>query len=149
MAKKYSQGIYTVKYPAKYIGPNVNKVTFRSSWESTMCQFLDSGNPSILGWSSESISIPYMHPFLRKIKMYIPDFFVVWLDSKNKQQAAIFEIKPSKENPWANPGAKCPPKLQAIRIVNDAKWRAALVYCAQRKIQFRIITEKDLFAFKK
>ena len=30
-------------------------------------------------------------------------------------------------------------------VINEAKWKAAEAFCAERKMQFRVITEKELF----
>jgi hypothetical protein len=152
MASRYSQGVFTPKNPDKYCGPNLNRITYRSGWEHSVMRHFDS-HPNVLRWSSECISIPYRHPLLTstsgkfKIRMYIPDFFVIWADKNGKQSAAIWEIKPLKENPWINQGGKFDKRTQLVRAINYAKWTAAIQYCAKRRWQFQVITEVELFAF--
>jgi hypothetical protein len=104
-SSKYNQGIFTPKNPQKYVGKNKDTVVYRSGWEKKTMEMFDA-HPYILQWSSESISIPYTHPLLRRngrpvIRMYIPDFLVVWADKNGKKSAELWEIKPMKENPWS------------------------------------------------
>jgi len=147
--KKYTQGIFTPKHPERYCGPNINNIKYRSGWEHSVLSFLDqTGRTSILHWSSESISIPYVHPLLRRVKMYVPDFFVIYVDRNSKKHAEIWEIKPSKENPFVSKlggQSKVAYKLKLINAINYAKFTAAIQYCAKRGWFFRIITEKELF----
>jgi hypothetical protein len=148
---KYSQGIFTPKNPKKYCGPNLGKIEYRSSWEHTVMMWFDK-HPYILRWSSECIPIQYQHPFLRTkagrpmMKTYLPDFFVVYMDRNQKQHAEIWEVKPLKENPWINQGGKFDTRTQGIRAVNYAKWIGALKYCAKNRLQFKVLTEQDIFA---
>ena len=149
MAKtKYSQGLFVPQNPAKYCGPNLKNIRFRSGWESAVMRHFDS-HPYVISWSSECISIPYLHPLLNKKKMYIPDFFVVWIDKKGKQFAEIWEIKPNKENPFSNKKGNISYQTRLIQAINYAKWAAAVAYCAKRGIKFRVVTEVELFAYTK
>jgi len=90
---KWAQGFYTPKNPQKYIGKH--RPRYRSSWELAMMVFLDN-NDNILHWASESMKIPYRHPFTGKPTNYIPDFFVVYKNKHGKTLAEIVEIKPKK-----------------------------------------------------
>ena len=71
---KFAQGRYNMKNPDKYIGGKTP--LYRSSWEFAFMGFCDE-SPSIQKWASESIRIPYRHPFTGKFTIYVPDFFVV------------------------------------------------------------------------
>ena len=91
---KYAQGKFQLLHPEKYVG---NKSpTYRSSWEFSVMTMCDN-NPSILQWASEAIHINYKNPFTGKNTIYVPDFFMVYIDAKGKQHAEVIEVKPLKE----------------------------------------------------
>ena len=136
---KYAQGLFTPKFPEKYIGKKAPK--YRSSWEMALMTFFDN-NKNILKWASESISIPYRHPYTSKITNYIPDFFVVYVNNMNKQYAEVIEVKPRSQTIMSE--AKSKGDQQQV-VINTAKWQACREYCAQHGFTFRIITEHDLF----
>jgi len=136
----YAQGIYTVKNPEKYIGKS--KPKYRSGWEFTFMQFCDNNN-SVLKWASEAISIPYRSPLNGKMKNYIPDFFVVYQNKHGQQIAEVVEIKPKKQSLIESKVASA--RDRAVVAVNHAKWAAAMAYCKQANLKFRVITEDDLF----
>lgn len=101
-------------------------------------------HPSILGWSSESISIPYQNPLTGKWSMYIPDFLVIYMDKSGKKHCEMIEIKPLKETPGYSE-KRVNTKTQLVQVINQAKWMAAQVYCKKRGWSFRVMTERDLF----
>lgn len=104
-------------------------------------QFCDN-NPSILYWASEAISVPYMNPATGKKSMYVPDFFVVYVNKYGQQHTEIVEIKPMKQSVIEgkqNAGARL------VVAVNHAKWASAMSFCKQNGYTFRVVTEKDLF----
>ena len=136
----WAQGIYVPKNPEKYIGKN--KPKYRSGWEFTFMQFCDN-NKNVLKWASEAISIPYRSPLNGKIKNYIPDFFVVYQNKNGQQIAEVVEIKPKKQSLIESKVASA--KDRAVVAVNHAKWAAAMAYCKQANLTFRVITEDDLF----
>ena len=148
------KGIFVPKNPKKYLGSNRDKITFRSSWEHTMMLTFDLSN-SVLGWMSESLptrtlhesGIAYQNPFTFRQTLYIPDFFVVYLDNKGKQHAEVIEIKPLDEVPPVFGGlrTKVSKLKEARRYVNLAKFVAAVKHCANHGWYFRVVTEKDLF----
>jgi TnsA endonuclease N terminal len=134
--------LFTPKNPKKYIGPNINNIISRSSWETSFMLVMDESS-SIIQWNSESIRIPYRHPFTGKYTIYVPDFFVLYNDRNGVEHRELIEIKPSDEVPGY---AKKVSKLKEARQrVNNAKWHAAQHFCARRNWFFRIATEKDLF----
>lgn len=136
---KYSQGIYTPKNPEKYMGKQQPR--YRSSWEMVFMRFLDE-NVNITHWASESIAIPYRHPFTGKITNYVPDFFVVYENKKGKRLAEVVEIKPKKQSLIES---KASQKDRMVVAVNHAKWAAANIYCKANGFVFRVITENDIF----
>ena len=136
---KWAQGIFTPKFPAKYIGKSSPK--YRSSWELVFMNFLDQ-NSNISQWASESIAIPYRHPLTGKISNYIPDFLVVYQNKHGKQLAEVVEIKPKSQTSLTEAKSK---HDQLHVVVNLAKWKAAQAYCNQHGMRFRIVTELDIF----
>ena len=141
MTLKFSQGTYTVKNTEKYIGSN--SPTYRSSWERTFMMFCDN-NPFIQQWASESIKIPYRDPLTNKQTVYIPDFFIVYIDKDKKKHAEIIEIKPAKQTIKERVGKN--PYDQAQYVKNIAKWKAATLWAKQNGIGFRVLNENDIFS---
>lgn len=105
-------------------------------------------HPSVLAWSSESISIPYLNPLTRRQTVYVPDFLVVY-EREGKKIAEMIEIKPEKEVPGMLVEKRMSQRTKFAQILNAAKWKAAMAFCAKRGIKFRVITERDLFVFKR
>lgn len=141
----FMQGRFTPKNPKKYIGTNINSITYRSSWELSFMGVCDN-HPYILQWASESIWIAYKHPLSGKWTQYKPDFFIVYMDASNKQHAELLEIKPEKEMPGYK--GKVDKNTKLIQAVNQAKWAAAIAFCKLKGWHFRVATDKQLFAFK-
>ena len=137
---KFAQGQFVVKNPHKYAGKGAPR--FRSGWEFAFMTFCDN-NEHIVQWASESITIPYRNPITGKQTIYVPDFFVVYVDAHNKQHAEIWEIKPNKETTLEAAGNS--KRAQAAAILNMVKWQACQAYCKANGLNFRIITENDLF----
>ena len=136
----WAQGIFVPKNPQKYVGKH--KPRYRSGWEMTFMTFCDS-NKNVIYWASESMSIPYRNPLTGKPSMYIPDFFVVYENKFGKQVAELVEIKPKKQSLIES--RKASARDRAAVAVNHAKWAAAMAYCKQANLTFRVITEDDLF----
>jgi hypothetical protein len=137
---RFAQGIFTPKNTQKYVGKN--KPRYRSGWELTFMTFCDSNN-HVLYLASESLIVPYRHPFTGKATNYIPDFFVVYQNKFGKQIAEVVEIKPKKQSIIESKVANA--KDRMIVAINHAKWQAAMGYCKQHGYTFRVITEDDLF----
>jgi uncharacterized phage-associated protein len=137
---KYAQGLFTPKNPDKYVGKK--QPIYRSSWELAFMNFCDV-NDHILAWASESIHIPYYNPLKQKNTHYIPDFFIKYRNATGQEKAELIEIKPSKETSLQTAGKSV--RNQAYAIVNQAKWQAADNWCRNNNIQFRVITEQDIF----
>lgn len=140
MAKSYSKGEYVPKNVEKVFGKR--PIIYRSSWEMSLMRVFDE-NPAVLQWSSESITVPYQNPLTGKWTMYLPDFFVIYIDKNNQKHAEIIEIKPWKEDP-RNP-AKASTRTKLTQAINGAKWAAAAAYCRKRGWGFRVMTENQLF----
>jgi len=140
MSLKYSQGIYKLSNPEKYMG---NKMpTYRSSWEYTFMSFCDH-NPSIQQWASETVKIPYKDPLTGKQTVYVPDFLIHYIDKNQKKHVELVEIKPAKQTLKEKVGKN--PYDQAQYVKNMAKWQAASAWCYNQGIKFRVINEGDIF----
>jgi hypothetical protein len=137
---KYMQSIYEVKNTEKYVGKK--KPFMRSSWETVFARLCDN-NPAIMQWASEPFMIPYRNPFTGKATVYVPDFFIVYVDKKMKKHGEVIEIKPKKETSMQFAKSK---RDQAAVILNMAKWQTAQVWCKAKGMKFRIVTEEDIFA---
>ena len=137
---RFAQGKFTLKNPDKYAG---NKTpTYRSSWEFAFMRFCDE-HASVTQWASEAIRIPYRNPLSGKYTIYVPDFFIAYADRGGKQKVELIEVKPANQTHREKLGRS--KHNQAAWIVNQAKWEAAYAYCKQNNIQFRIVTEDDIF----
>ena len=137
---RWAQGDYVILNREKYAG-NGNP-RYRSGWELTFMTFCDT-NSNVLYWASESMIIPYQHPFTGKPTNYIPDFFVVYENKFGKKIAEVVEIKPKKQSLIESKVASA--KDRMVVAINHAKWRAANAYCKAQGFAFRVITEDDLF----
>ncbi len=138
------KGRFSPKNPKKYRGDPTN-VIYRSLWELRVMKYLDD-NPAILEWSSEELAIPYICPTDNRKHRYFPDF-IVKVSTKNGVQTMILEVKPKKET--REPIKKKKVTKQYITEVmtwgkNQAKWKAAEEYCADRGWIFKLITEDHL-----
>lgn len=137
---KFARGHFTLKNPEKYIG--LKTPMYRSSWEFVFMKACDE-NPAIQNWASESVKIPYRDPTTGRPTVYVPDFFIVYVDKNGKTNAELVEIKPSNHQLLEKVGKNPVNQLQYVK--NMAKWEAAQAWCKQKGIRFRIINENDLF----
>ena len=136
---------YRPQYPKKYKG-DASNIICRSSWERKFCSWCDS-NKNIIEWGSEEFWIPYLSPLDNRVHRYFPDFIIKVKESTNIIKTYVIEVKPKKQT-------KPPLKKKNITknfirestvyAVNQAKWKAADEWCKDRKIEFKIITEKEL-----
>ena len=100
-------------------------------------------HPNVYKWASESIKIPYRHPFTGKYTIYVPDFFIVYNDKNSKKHAEMVEVKPASQTTMEAAGKSMAKKKQVL--INHAKWEAASAYAKQNKLRFRVVSEQDLF----
>ena len=135
---------YKPENPRKYKGDYRN-IICRSSWERKFCRWCDL-NESILEWGSEEFFIPYRSPDGR-VRRYFPDFIMKVKETNGEVKTYVIEVKPLKQT-------KPPKKRKRVTksyiyecttyAVNQAKWKAADEWCKDHKIEFKIITEKEL-----
>lgn len=143
MAKRFNSGVFVPTNPSKYKGTSNPK--YRSAWELTFCQVCDK-HPSIIEWAYEVLTIPYQNPFTGLWHKYIPDFLVMYMDASGKKHCELVEIKPNSQA--VTEAARSRADKEAV-LINEAKWAAARVFCKQRGMKFRIMTEHDLYTTAK
>ena len=137
---KFAQGRFEMKNPEKYVGTKTP--LSRSSWEWVFMRMLDE-HPGVQNWASESIQIPYRDPLTGKSTIYVPDFFIVYIDKNKKKHAEVVEVKPANQTLRENVGKSR--YNQEKYIKNLAKWEAAAAWCKQKGIKFRVVNEGDIF----
>ena len=140
MANKFAKGKFVMAHPEKYIGTKIP--FYRSSWEWTFMRFCDN-NDNVQKWASEAVQIPYRDPLTGKQTVYVPDFFIQYVDAKSRILVELVEIKPASQTILERVGKN--KYNQAQYVKNQAKWAAANLWCKQQGIRFRILNENDLF----
>jgi hypothetical protein len=140
MASKGARGKFTMTNPGKYVG--LKTPVYRSSWEWSFMRFCDT-NESVQKWASEAIQIPYRDPLTGRNTVYVPDFFIQYVDKKNRMIVELIEIKPASQTLIERVGKNKYNQAQFVK--NQAKWAAATMWCRQQGIKFRIVNENDLF----
>ena len=139
------KGRYIPQNPKKYKG-DPQRVVYRSLWERKFTVYCDT-NPKILEWGSEEVIIPYLSPWDGRIHRYFPDFYIKVQENTGKVKRYLIEVKPLKQTTKPKK-----PKRQTKGYIreafeyarNQAKWKAAREYCADRMWEFKVITEKEL-----
>jgi hypothetical protein len=130
---------FTPKNRHKYVGTKT-ELLCRSLWERRVCKFLDEST-SVTKWSFEEIEIPYVHPIDKKVHRYIPDF-LVQTERNNKKKSILVEVKPKKQVKLRESASK---RDQIVFQINKAKWTAAQKFCEKHDIEFKILTEEEIF----
>jgi len=136
---------YTPIYPSKYQG-NAKYIICRSSWERKFCQWCDMNN-SIISWASEEFSIPYVSPKDNRVHKYYPDYLIKVKEKNDMIKTYVVEVKPYKQTkPPKTPKRKTKSYLTecVTYAVNQAKWKAAKEFCEDHRIEFKVVTEKEL-----
>ena len=139
------KGKYYPSFPRKYKGDPTN-IIYRSLWERKFMVYCDK-NESILEWASEEIAIPYRSPIDNRVHRYFPDFYMKVKERGGKVKRYVIEVKPAKQT---KPPVK--PKRQTKGYIreayeyakNQAKWKMAKEFCADRQWVFKVVTEKEL-----
>jgi hypothetical protein len=139
------KGKYYPSFPRKYKGDPTN-IVYRSLWERKFMVYCDK-NQNILEWASEEIAIPYRSPIDNRVHRYFPDFYMKVKETNGKIKNYVIEVKPAKQT---IPPKK--PKRQTKGYIreayeyarNQAKWKMAKEFCADRQWEFKVVTEKEL-----
>lgn len=133
-----------LKNPQKYKG--TRPITTRSSWEyKFIMNYLDINN-AVIEWGSESVVIPYVYELDGRTHRYYMDFNF----KLNTGKEFLVEIKPFDQTQKPKRKGKNFEKRVATYVKNQNKWSATKVIVEQlrkkgREIEFKILTEKDLF----
>jgi hypothetical protein len=138
-------GKFSPKNVNKYLGDPTN-IWYRSLWERRVMVHLD-GNPNVIEWSNEEIVIPYLSPVDNRWHRYFPDFFVRARNKNGLLEGMILEVKPKSQSVPPVPKKRITKQyINEVMTwgVNEAKWKAAVEYCKDRKWVFKVITEEDL-----
>ena len=138
-------GLFKPRNPKKYIGDHTN-IVYRSSWECKVMDWLDR-NDNIVSWASVELIVPYKSPVDGKWHRYFPDFLVKTRTPDGKLKTTMLEIKPKKETAPPKPQKRITEQyIKAVKTwgVNEAKWKSAIEYCADRGWEFKVITEDHL-----
>jgi len=146
---KYHQGRFHPQNPQKYKG-DVNNIIYRSSWELKFMQWCDR-NENIMEYGSEEFWIPYVSPVDNRVHRYFPDFIIKVKESDEKIKTYVIEVKPKRQTvPPKQKSRVTKSYLYEIQTyaVNQSKWNAADEWCKDRKLEFKVITEQELFGEK-
>lgn len=138
--KELHQGRFIPRNPKKYRG-DVTNIIYRSGYEVKFMNWCDL-NDDVTEWSSEEVVIPYRSPIDKKIHRYFIDFY-----AKIGGKVYLIEVKPERfTRPPDIPKRKTKRFLNEVAQwgVNQAKWKSAREFCADRNWEFKIITEKEL-----
>ena len=138
-------GIFRPRNIKKYRGDYRN-IIYRSSWEKVFMAYCDKNN-NIIEWGSEEVIIPYRSPLDNRLHRYFPDFYVKVKDKSGVPKKYIIEVKPKRQ--CIAPKVQKTKNKKYIREVmeyakNQAKWDAAEDWCADRRMEFKVLTEDDL-----
>lgn len=147
---KYRQGLYKPINPQKCINCKDGKpIEFRSKLEFEYMHLMDKSD-KVLSWGSETVWVPYAHPFKNRVAQYWTDFIVNTRD----HGILVVEIKPAKEIKAIHENIR--PKMTGRKKkstflyeskmfeINKAKWIAAQDFCKAKGWKFIQLSEKDL-----
>lgn len=151
----YDQGYFKPINENKYASAD-KVIIYRSSLELKFCQLCDA-SAKITKWASEPFSLKYEHPFImdpsnprkKKICNYYPDYLIELVLNENNKKIYIVEIKPISLILNPKPISKFASKKQKENYlykvkqiaVNQAKAKAAKVFCEQKGYEYMFITE--------
>ncbi len=138
--KNLHRGRFNPKNPEKYRG-DVTAIVYRSGYEVKFMNWCDK-NSDVTEWNSEEVVVPYRSPMDNKVHRYFIDFYI-----KVNGKQYLIKLKPDRFT-----RAPVIPKRKTKRFlnevaqfaVNEAKWKSAREFCADRNLEFKIITEKEL-----
>jgi len=139
------KGAFKPRNPSKYRG-DPTKIIYRSSWELRLMSYLDS-HPDVIEWASEEFCIPYRSPIDGKVHRYFPDFYIKKRNPNGIIESLVVEVKPESQTkaPMVQKKANKRYVREVITYgINQAKWKAADVFCENRNWKFKIMTERDL-----
>ena len=105
-------------------------------------------HPNVIWWASEELPIPYVSPVDNRTHRYFPDFIIKVREQSGDVKKYVIEIKPKRQTmpPVQTSKKRTRTFINEVKTyaVNEAKWKAAKEWCADRMLEFRIITENEL-----
>ena len=140
------KGKYKPRCPYKYKG-DPTTIIYRSLWERKFMQYCDS-NINILEWGSEEMYVWYKSPIDNRPHRYFPDFYIKLKENTGRIKKYIIEVKPKKQTkPPIKKSRVTKTYLYEMKTyaVNQAKWKAAQEFCKDNGMQFKIVTEEELY----
>ena len=144
---KYNQGHFRPQNPQKYLG-NPNNIVYRSGWELKFMKWCDR-NENVLEYGSEEFFIPYFDPTTSRVRRYFPDFIIKVREQSGEIKKYVIEVKPKRQTipPVQTSKKRTRTYITEVKTyaMNQAKWAAAEEWCKDRMIEFKIITEDNLF----
>jgi len=144
-------GRFRPKNPSKYKG-DPTRIIYRSLWEFKVFRQMDI-HPDVLWWQSEEVVVPYLSPIDGRRHRYFPDVIAHVKKPDGERKTIMIEIKPKSQtrppdirNKNTAKGRLSRRYLNEVKNwgVNEAKWKAARNYCADRKWEFQIWTEDQI-----
>lgn len=149
MRGKTLKGLFTPNNPTKYKG-NAAHIVYRSSWELDFMRKLDDG-ANVVSWASEEIAIKYQNPIKQHVCRYYPDFLYEQKNNDGTTSRILIEIKPLNQvvQPKKTKGKAMKTYMNEMMTwsVNQAKWKAAKLWCERYGIKFMIVTKTDTNQF--
>ena len=142
-------GKFKPKNYKKYKG-DPTRIIYRSLLERRFMVWCDN-NENVIEWGSEELQIPYKSPVDKRTHRYFPDFYIKYINKEGQVIREIIEVKPHKQLfPPKEPKRKSKRFFSEVTtyIINQAKFCAAREYCEDRKLKFRILTEKEILPRK-
>ena len=136
------RGKYYPSFPRKYKGDPTN-IIYRSLWERKFMVYCDK-NTKILEWGSEEIALPYISPHDSRVHRYFPDFYIKVQENTGKIKRYLIEVKPLKQTTKPKRQTKGYIREAYEYAKNQAKWKMAREFCADRQWEFKVVTEKEL-----
>ena len=146
---KFRQGRFNPQNPEKYLG-DVRNIIYRSSWELRFLRWCDQ-NVNIIEYGSEEFFIPYISPVDNRIHRYYPDFIIKVRHKDKSIKRYVVEVKPDKQTRPPKQGKRVTKSFiyeTKTYAVNQAKWKAAQEWCKDRMLEFKVITERELYGKK-
>lgn len=141
---KIQQGYYSCKNPDKYVG-DISKIVFRSSWEFKFLRWCDN-TPSVIKFSSEPMSIPYMDPIDKRVHQYYIDFWVEMKEKDGHVGRWLIEIKPERNiiippEPKNQTASALSNHISQVKRVmkNIAKFQAARNFAKIQNMKFAVL----------
>lgn len=145
----YKQGFFRPQNPSKYRG-DPTQIVYRSGWELRLMSHFDL-HDNIIWWSSEEKVIPYRSPVDGKMHRYFVDFLINMKNRNGKVETVMIEVKPKAQTQEPKKQKNITKKyINEVFTygVNQAKWKAAEEFCADRGWRFMIMTEEEIFGKK-